>query len=216
MQKLKLSWPNRITITRILLIVPFVIAMLNVNDPQSGDMSRHIAVAIFFVMAISDFLDGWLARKTGSSTNLGRFLDPLADKLLITTSCILLALPATRIAVSEGLYLPPWVVVIIIGKDVYTSLGFLITYLITAQMKIVPVMPGKISTTLQLCLVLAIMISPDITSQVPAFATFVGFLWWATAAMAILTLIVYTRKGTRHILEFEQQDNTNKNTRPEG
>ena len=216
MQKLKLSWPNRITITRILLIVPFVIAMLNVNDPQCGDMSRHIAVAIFFVMAISDFLDGWLARKTGSSTNLGRFLDPLADKLLITTSCILLALPATRIAVSEGLYLPPWVVVIIIGKDVYTALGFLIIYLITGQMKIVPVMPGKISTTLQLCLVLAVLISPDVTPHVPNFATFVRLLWWATATMGVITIIVYTRKGTRHVLEFEQQDNTNRNTRPEG
>jgi phosphatidylglycerophosphate synthase len=166
-------------------------------------------------MAISDFLDGWLARKTGSSTSLGRFLDPLADKLLIITSCILLALPATRIAVFEGLYLPLWVVVIIIGKDVYTLLGFLIIYLITAQMRIVPVVPGKISTTLQLCMVLAVLISPDVTPQIPAFASFVRFLWWATAAMAIVTIIVYTRKGTRHVLEFEQQNNAKQDTQQE-
>ncbi len=205
MEKLKLSWPNRITITRILLIVPLVIAMLNMSDRRSGDVARHIALLIFFIMAISDFLDGWLARRTGSSTSLGRFLDPLADKLLITTTCILLALPATRIAIAHDLYLPAWVVVIIIGKDIYTSLGVLIIYLITGRMKIVPVLPGKISTTLQLCMVLAILIAPDVTDAIPAFALFVRLLWWATAAMAILTLIVYTRRGTSHILEFEDQ-----------
>ena len=82
---MKLTWANRITILRILLIVPFVSCMLKINDPAFGEQTRltlrYIAVAIFMIMAISDCLDGFLARLNSQATKLGAFLDPTADKL---------------------------------------------------------------------------------------------------------------------------------------
>ena len=105
---MKLNWANRITITRILLIVPFVICMLKINQPtlsDSGrDAMRYTAILIFLVMATSDALDGFLARKKGQITRLGSFLDPTADKLLMTCACLLLA---SKRAGVEGFQLPP-------------------------------------------------------------------------------------------------------------
>ena len=90
----RLSWPTRITLGRILLIVPFVDCMLSMNDPQLAESGqrflRHTAVGLFFLMAISDAIDGYWARHRKQITKLGAFLDPLADKLLITCASLLL------------------------------------------------------------------------------------------------------------------------------
>jgi cardiolipin synthase len=202
MTKLRLSWPNRITMARILLIVPFVIAMLNINDPAYKPWTRYAALLVFIIMAISDALDGYLARKHKDVTALGTFLDPLADKLLIVTSCLLLSLVPTSV---EGMLLPGAVVVIIIGKDLYTVLGFVIVYLVTGAVKIVPARLGKLSTALQLSMVVAILISPEAMRLIRGFDYFVQFLWWAAAASAVGTMLVYTRNGSRYLSEYEHQ-----------
>ena len=92
---MKLNWANRITILRIILIVPFVSFMLKINDDQLSEAmqngARYLAILLFLVMAISDGLDGYLARKKKQVTRLGTFLDPVADKLLMTSACLLLA-----------------------------------------------------------------------------------------------------------------------------
>ena len=97
----KLNWANRITIFRILLIVPFVSFMLKTNDAALSQtaqhMMRHISMALFLLMAVSDGLDGYLARTKNQITKLGAFLDPIADKLLITSACLLLASQAGHV-----------------------------------------------------------------------------------------------------------------------
>ena len=200
--KLRMSWPNRITLARILLTGPFVIAMLHINDAEYQPWSRYGALTIFIVMALSDAMDGCLARQNNCITKLGTFLDPLADKLLITCSCLLLA--STKSAV-PGMRLPDVVVVVIIGKDIYTILGFMIIYLITSQMKIVPVAAGKISTSVQLSMVIAILISPEVAAVLPKFVYLPQILWWAATALAVVTVVIYTRNGTRYMNEYEQQ-----------
>jgi len=202
MPKLRLSWPNRITLARILLIVPFVIAMLHIHDPAYKPWARYGALLVFLIMAFSDVLDGYLARRHNDITILGTFLDPLADKLLIITSCLLLSLEPTAI---ESMVLPSTVVAIIIGKDLYTVLGFVIIYLITGDVKIVPAKPGKLSTVLQLSMVVAILISPDVMRFIDFYKYFAQGLWWATAASAAATIIVYTRNGSRYISEYEHR-----------
>ena len=112
---------------------------------------------------------------------------------------------ATRATAVTDAIVPTMMVILILGKDLYTVLGFVIIYLVTSEVKIVPVAVGKITTALQLSMVLAILISPDITAHWPNFQFFVRFLWWMTSAMAILTMIVYTRNGTRFLNEFEQK-----------
>lgn len=107
--------PNKITISRIFLIPIFIIIMsvpLNWGEWDIGStalpVSHFVAAIIFIVAAGTDFLDGYYARKYNLVTNLGKFLDPLADKLLVSAALILL--------VEIGLA-PAWVVIIIISRE---------------------------------------------------------------------------------------------------
>lgn len=202
MTKLRLSWPNRITLMRILLIAPYVIAMLYMNDPVFRPFARYVALAIFVVMAASDALDGYLARRLNEHTAVGRFLDPLADKLLITATVLLLAAESTGV---PDMLLPDIVVVIIIAKDLYTVIGFIVVYLITSNLHIEPARVGKISTALQLAMVVAILISPDVMRLVHGFRYLVAALWGSAAAAAVLTTIAYTRDGARFVNAWEHQ-----------
>ena len=121
---MKLNWASRITIFRILLIFPFVIFMLKINDasiPQTGRTAiRYGAFLLFLIMAFSDVLDGYLARMKNQATRLGAFLDPMADKLLMTCACLLLS---SKTACVDGFRVPQTVVVLIIGKDMFLLIG---------------------------------------------------------------------------------------------
>jgi len=198
---MKLSWANRITILRILLIIPFVSCMLKINDAELGSTMRHIAIFIFLFMAISDVVDGYLARRNRQITRLGAFLDPTADKLLITSACLLLISQRGGI---EGFPLPPTVVVLIIGKDLFMTIGFLILYFITSQVHIAPVFVGKAATALQLSMVAGILLGPEFSSFLPGWIWFLRVLWWSAAGTAILATLVYIRSGIRYIEEYEQ------------
>lgn len=200
-----LNWANRITILRILLIIPFVSCMLKINDPALSDTMRHmmryVSTLVFLIMAVSDVIDGYLARRNGQTTKLGSFLDPTADKLLVTCACLLLA---SRRAGVEGFLLPPTVVVLIIGKDLFLLIGFVIIYFITFQVRIVPAFIGKVATFLQLSMVAAILLAPEISSFVPGWIWFLRVLWWTAAGTAILSTLIYIRNGSRYIEEYEQ------------
>jgi len=202
---MKLSWASRITILRILLVVPFVSCMLKINDAAltevMRDIMRYAAIIIFLVMAVSDVLDGYLARRKGQVTKLGAFLDPVADKLLITSACLLLASQRGHV---DRFLLPPTVVVLIIGKDLFLLIGFVIVYFITSQIHIAPALIGKIATTLQLSMVAAILIAPEVSGLLPGWIWFLRFLWWSAAVTAILATLIYIRYGSRYIEEYEQ------------
>ena len=204
-EEFRLSWPTRITLGRILLIAPFVVCMLSMHDPSltraGQELVRHAAIGLFFLMAISDAIDGYWARHRRQVTKLGAFLDPLADKLLITCASLLLVSEAGHV---EGFRLPMTVVVLIIGKDVLITIGFLVMYLITSRVHIVPVFAGKLSTALQLTMVVAVLVAPDLVAVVPGYRTFVHVLWWSAAAAAVAAALVYTRHGSRYIEEYER------------
>ena len=202
---MKLSWASRITILRILLIIPFVSFMLKINDPalslNARNAMRYVSIIIFLAMAVSDGIDGYLARRKKQITKLGAFLDPLADKLLMTCACLLLA--SQRGHVGDFL-LPPTVVVLIIGKDLFLLIGFVIVYLITSQIRIAPVFIGKLATTLQLSMVAGILIAPEVSGVLPGWIWFLRVLWWSAAGTAILTTLIYIRNGSRYIEQYEQ------------
>lgn len=204
---MKLTWANRITILRILLIAPFVICMLKINDAGLSEKVRltfrYAAVVIFLVMALSDALDGLLARRNGQKTKLGAFLDPTADKLLMTSACLLLA--SHRAAVN-GFILPSTVVVLIIGKDVLMFVGFLILFFLTGKLRVMPVLAGKVSTALQLSMVAAILIAPEVTLVFSGWIWFLRVLWWSAAGAALVATLVYIRLGSKFIEQFEQSN----------
>ena len=200
-----LNWANRITIFRILLIAPFVSFMLKTNDASvSGGLQnalRYVALLIFLLMAISDGVDGYLARTRNQITKLGAFLDPIADKALMISACLLLASQRGHV---NGFRLPPTVIVLIIGKDLFLLIGFVIVYLITSQIHIVPVFIGKLATTLQLSMVAGILIGPEASCVLPGWIWLLRTLWWSAAGTAVLATLIYIRDGSRYIEQHEQ------------
>jgi CDP-diacylglycerol--glycerol-3-phosphate 3-phosphatidyltransferase len=179
--------------------------MLKINDPalspDARNAMRYVSTVIFLAMAISDGIDGYLARRKKQITKLGAFLDPLADKLLMTCACLLLASQRGHV---EDFLLPPTVVVLIIGKDLFLLIGFVIVYLITSQIRIAPVFIGKLATTLQLSMVAGILIAPEVSGVLPGWIWFLRFLWWSAAGTAILTTLIYIRNGSRYIEQYER------------
>jgi CDP-diacylglycerol--glycerol-3-phosphate 3-phosphatidyltransferase len=179
--------------------------MLKTNDASISETARtamrHVSIAIFLAMAISDGIDGYLARSKKQITRLGAFLDPVADKLLMTCACLLLASKRGQV---EGFLLPTTVVVLIIGKDILLLLGFTIVYLMTSRIHIAPVFIGKLATTLQLSMVAGILMAPEISAFIPGWIWFLRFLWWSAAGAAILATLIYIRNGSRYIEEYEQ------------
>ncbi|MHC4075885.1 MAG: CDP-alcohol phosphatidyltransferase family protein [Planctomycetota bacterium] len=204
---MQLNWANRITIFRILLLIPFVSCMLKINDVALTETlrngMRYAAILIFLMMAASDVFDGYLARKRGQVTKFGSFLDPLADKLLMTCACLLLI---SKRAGIPGFALPPTVVVLIIGKDMFLLMGFTIVYFITAEVRIIPEPIGKLATSLQLSMVAAVLVAPEVSAWIPGWIWLLRFLWWSAAATAIFATLIYIRTGSRYIEQYEQNN----------
>lgn len=184
-----LNWPNRITIVRIALIAPLVIGLMNVNSDWNA--MRHATLGLFCLMALSDALDGLLARRLGQETPLGRFLDPLGDKLLVTCAVIILALPDTAV---PGARLPSWVPVIAIGKDILVVAGFTLVRLTTGKVFIQPRLWGKLTTLLQLLMIATVLITPDLPAGLRLAAP---VLWCAASVAAVIATVDYLRIGNR-------------------
>jgi cardiolipin synthase len=174
--------------------------MLKINDAEFGNVMRYIAIFIFLFMAISDAFDGYMARRNRQITRLGAFLDPMADKLLITSACLLLISKQGSV---DDFPLPSTVVVLIIGKDVVLTLGFVTLYFITSKIYTAPIFVGKVATTLQLSMVAGILLGPEISSILPGWILFLWVLWWSAAGTAVLALIIYIRNGVRYYEEYE-------------
>ncbi len=190
---LALNWPNRITVARILLIGPFVIALLHLREPGWGEFARRSALGVFFLMAVSDGLDGWLARRLRQESMAGRILDPMADKLLILFSMLLLAAEGTAV---PGARVPPAVAVIAIGKDIIVTVGFCVVYLTTSRLYIEPRRSGKWCTAAQLAMILAVLLAPDLPRPM---AVLPRILWWTATALALAAIVQYYLAGMRFI-----------------
>ncbi len=202
-QKKRLGWPNRITIGRMLLIGPFVVCLLN-QDTPGNDWLRWAAVGVFGLMAASDFLDGLLARRLHDESDLGKFLDPLADKLLITSAVLILSMHGILAPSPEEperkIYLPNWVAVAAIGKDLIVSIGFGLLHLLTGAAKAEPRWLGKWCTMVQLVLVLALLVQPDFPAELQPLS---GALALAATALAIAAALDYVRIGARQLAEAQ-------------
>lgn len=194
-----LSWPNRISLLRLLLVAPFVVLM---GHQQSRALYRYLALGIFVFMALSDLADGFLARQLGRTTRLGGILDALADKALITCAAILLSLDHSHVL---GARLPDWVVVLIVGKDLWVVVGFLVVFLLTGKVKVSPTLPGKMVTCGQLIMVTAVLVSPELNaSGLPVGTWLARVFWWGVAGLCLLAVVTYTRLGLALVAAADQ------------
>ncbi len=199
-----LNWPNRITIARIVLVAPLVICLLNLNTGWMG--WRRVALGLFTLMAISDLLDGFLARRLKEETPLGRFLDPVADKLLIASAVILLTAEATAV---PGFRLPSWVVVIAIGKEVLLLIGFGLVYATTGEFFVRPRTWGKACTLVQLVMIAFCLLAPDLPAAVQRAWL---ILYWCACGLAIVAIVDYLRIGNRFAAEHHASKRQNVET----
>ncbi|MCI5711971.1 MAG: CDP-diacylglycerol--glycerol-3-phosphate 3-phosphatidyltransferase [Lachnospiraceae bacterium] len=168
-----MNLPNKLTIFRVILIPFFVFFVLTPYFPEYG---KYIAVAIFITASLTDLLDGKIARKNNLVTNFGKFMDPLADKLLVCSALICL--------VSNG-KLPAWIVIIIISREFIIS-GF---RLIASDNGIVIAAGywGKFKTTFQMLMVIVLIL--DIGT--PFFDMLGLILTYVALALTIISLFDY-------------------------
>lgn len=169
---MSMNLPNKLTIFRCILIVPFVILLLNgYNLP---------ATIIFIIASLTDLLDGKIARKYNLVTNFGKFMDPLADKLLVCSALICLV---------EMNRLSAWIVCIIIAREFIIS-GF---RLIASDNGIVIAASywGKFKTTFQMIMVIALML--NFQNQIMVILGEV--LIWISLALTVISLIDYIAKN---------------------
>jgi cardiolipin synthase len=171
-----MNLPNTLTIIRILLIPIFVILIMN--------HSLWWALIIFAIAGITDGLDGLLARLTRQKTEIGAFLDPIADKLLLISAYLTLAIVEI---------LPGWLSVIVITRDVIILLGILVIMLISHPPQIRPSFIGKVTTTFQIVTVLLALL----TGHDPLFKRLTYIAIYGTTSLTILSGIHYIYLGTR-------------------
>lgn len=190
-----MNLPNKLTVFRVILIIPFVLLMLG-SHAQWGwfmaafggivDYADYIALVIFIIASLTDMLDGKIARKYNLVTNFGKFMDPLADKLLVCSAMICL-IELDRI--------PSWIVIIIISREFIIS-GF---RLVAADNRVVIAASywGKFKTTFQMVMV-CLMIA-----DIEALAILTQVVMWIAVVLTIISLVDYLVKNKNVLLDGE-------------
>ena len=170
-----MNLPNKLTILRVIMIPVFVLFMLT---GLGGAASKWIALALFIIASLTDLLDGHLARKHNLVTNFGKFMDPLADKLLVCAAMICLV---------ENGQLPSWIVIVIISREFIIS-GF---RLIASDNGVVIAASywGKFKTVFQMIMIC--MMIADIT----VFSILTKIIMWIALILTVVSLIDYLIKN---------------------
>lgn len=150
----------RITLSRI-LAVPFVLVLMM----QEDSTSRLLAALLFMLASISDYFDGYFARKYNAVSNMGKFMDPIADKILVTSILVAL-IPSHRI--------DPWMVIIILARD--TLIGGLRSVAAADQVIIAAKPAGKWKTAMQMIAIPAMILGTDY-GGLPILKTGLIVLW---------------------------------------
>lgn len=172
---------NQLTILRI-VFVPVFIILLVYNE-------LGWALGTFVIAGITDVLDGIIARRFGQKTSIGAVLDPLADKLLMTSSIVILSLPQMEFQNS----VPRWLMIIIIFRDVFILLVSLIVVLMVGWRTFTPSIYGKASTVMQVLTVLVVLYTNWQQLELPEL----NIIFYMTGLMTAFSGIHYLVRGLR-------------------
>lgn len=188
-----MNLPNKLTVFRVILIVPFVLLLLG-GYAQWGWLSAilggaiaytdYIALVIFIIASLTDLLDGKIARKYNLVTNFGKFMDPLADKLLVCSALICLI---------EMGRIPSWIVIIIISREFIIS-GF---RLVASDNNVVIAASywGKFKTTFQMIMVCLMLVN------IPALELITQIVMWIATILTVVSLVDYVVKNKNVLLD---------------
>jgi cardiolipin synthase len=173
------SIPNLITLGRLLL-VPVIVAMI------TAERWKEVFV-VFVIAGASDALDGWIAKTFDLKTDLGAYLDPIADKALLVSIYVALAI------VSE---VPPWLTILVVSRDLMIIGAFMISWLLAKPMAVRPILISKVNTGAQIAFAAAVI-------AIKAFDIPIG-IWfdigvYTVAALTGLSMAAYFAQWVRHM-----------------
>ena len=177
-----MNLPNKLTLLRVCLIPFFVFFLL--FDGGQNQTYRYISTAIFIVASLTDLLDGKIARKYNLVTNFGKFMDPLADKLLVCSALI---------GLTQLGQIPAWMVILIISREFIIS-GF---RLVASDNGVVIAASywGKFKTTFQMISVVLLIL------KIPALALVTNICLWIALVLTVVSLADYILKNRKVLTE---------------
>jgi cardiolipin synthase len=177
----QLSIPNLITLGRILLVPILVWAI------AAGEM--RIAFLLFLVAGLSDLVDGFLAKRFNMATELGAYLDPLADKAMIVSIYVALGIAGA---------IPRWLVILVVSRDIMIVSAVMLSWLVGKPVQLKPLTVSKLNTVAQILLALVVLAALGFEFEAGAA------VWGLTALVAVLTLAsvgIYLAEWVRHMNE---------------
>ena len=185
--------PNILTYSRI-AAVPIVVACMYAQSIGNGPLwLRWIALAVFIIAAVTDFFDGYYARIWNQQSAFGRMLDPIADKLLVSSCLLMLAADETI----KGWSL--WAAIVILCREILVS--GLREYLADLKVSVPVTRLAKWKTTIQMVAIAVLLAAPALDKIIP-YSTETGIiLLWIAALITLYTGYGYFRAGLKHIID---------------
>ena len=186
---------NKITVIRILMIPVFVTLAIyygeSIQEGKPQDWMRFTAVAVFLLAAVSDGLDGYVARRYNQRSSLGMILDPIADKGLLLSGIITLSISNwSQVDPNYGRF-PTWFPVLVITRDVVIVVGSAVLHILNGTVRVRPSWTGKVATVLQMAAIAWVMLQIHLLP-----------LLWVVLAAGLFTLVsgmIYVRDGVRQL-----------------
>lgn len=175
--------PNIITILRAIL-VPFIFWSLIAGH-------THTALILFVIAGISDALDGFLAKRYAWQSELGAYLDPIADKLLLVSVFVALGVLKS---------VPLWLVVAVVSRDILIVLAVLISWLMNHPVQIRPQLLSKANTVAQISLAAVVLANSAFVLGLDGLVT---GLVWTTGLLTLLSLLAYMRTWLEHMSQHD-------------
>jgi cardiolipin synthase (CMP-forming) len=188
-ERTALTLANKITFFRLFMIPVFVVLIYSYTPDRVW--CRHVALVVYFFSAVSDSLDGFLARRMNQQTRLGARLDPLADKLIVNLGFVFLAANPYFNEV-----VPMWFPAVILGRDVAIVMGAWTINEFFGPVKVLPRVLGKATTVFQMSTLIGVLLGVG----------FADWLLFATVVLTVLSFADYLYAGTMQVLRRKETD----------
>ncbi|TAN39205.1 MAG: CDP-alcohol phosphatidyltransferase family protein [Verrucomicrobia bacterium] len=192
----KLTLATKVTIVRIMGVPVFIVLLIYylIGLVRGEDiwLERILALVVFTAVALTDALDGYLARSRNEVTDLGRMLDPIADKALLLSGLILLTRPSLP---ALAPHIPIWFTALVISRDVVLILGSTLVHALAGAVRVHPRFSGKLATVFQMATIMWVLIG----GAERQFNWFLG----AAAVLTALSWIQYVVDGARQLAHVQ-------------
>jgi len=173
-----LNWPNKLTLLRIILTPIFITTVLYHR--------LDIGFFIFIIAALTDALDGYIARTFNLKTQLGTVLDPLADKLLVASAFLSLSLVK---GLPQCIDMPIYVPIVVLSRDVIILVGAVTIYFVAGRIDVKPSILGKVTTFFQMLTIVSVLLR----------FVYSSWIWNTAVVLSILSGLDYLRIGARQV-----------------